>query len=79
MPLIKDDFEGKIQCIPPNSLLYNFDGVMYWNDTKISLNHKHLVLRGSRLKNVKWVIGIVVYTVITFLFKTKKNREKTPR
>jgi len=52
----------------PNSLLYTFDGVLYWNEKKYSLNHKNLLLRGSRLKNVKWAIGITVYTVILLFF-----------
>jgi len=61
-PVIPPDFEGKIQCIVPNALLYQFDGVMYYNNEKLALTHKHLVLRGSRLKNVKWVLGVTVYT-----------------
>ena len=28
----------------------------------INLNHKNLILRGARVKNVRWVIGVVVYT-----------------
>jgi magnesium-transporting ATPase (P-type) len=43
-------------------MLYQFNGVFYLGTEKYSLNHKHLILRGARLKNVKWVIGIVVYT-----------------
>lgn len=46
----------------PNSQLYQFDGVMYYNNLKYGLNHKNLILRGSRLKNVKWAVGITVYT-----------------
>jgi magnesium-transporting ATPase (P-type) len=25
------------------------------------LNHKNLLLRGTKLKNVEWVLGVVVY------------------
>lgn len=35
---------------------------MYMEGQKIALTHKHLVLRGSRLKNVKWILGVAVYT-----------------
>jgi len=28
----------------------------------VSLNAKNLVLRGARLKNCKWIYGLVVYT-----------------
>ena len=26
------------------------------------MSHKHLVLRGSRLKNIEWAVGVVVYS-----------------
>ena len=35
---------------------------MYYKEKKFGLNHKNFVLRGSRLKNVEWVVGITVYT-----------------
>ena len=47
---------------------------MYHNNEKYSLNHKNLLLRGSKLKNVKWAIGITVYTGVDT--KVMKNSEE---
>ena len=41
---------------------------------KIQLSHKNFLLRGSKLKNVKWAIGVVVYTGIDT--KVMRNSEK---
>ncbi|CAK77311.1 unnamed protein product (macronuclear) [Paramecium tetraurelia] len=66
--------EGVIECINPNALLYNFDGTLFLESKKIQLTHKNFLLRGSKLKNVKWAIGVVVYTGIDT--KVMRNSEK---
>ncbi|CAD8070330.1 unnamed protein product [Paramecium sonneborni] len=66
--------EGIIECINPNPLLYNFDGTLFLESKKIQLTHKNFLLRGSKLKNVKWAIGVVVYTGIDT--KVMRNSEE---
>ena len=41
---------------------------------KVQLTHKNFLLRGSKLKNVKWAIGVVVYTGIDT--KVMRNSEE---
>ncbi|CAD8064402.1 unnamed protein product [Paramecium sonneborni] len=64
---------GIIECINPNPLLYTFDGTLYLDSKKIQITHKNFLLRGSKLKNVKQVIGVVVYTGIDT--KVMRNSE----
>lgn len=59
---------GYIVCDTPNSELYEFrgnlnltDGTSYTHDV-LSLTESQLLLKGSKLKNTDWVIGIVVYS-----------------
>ena len=43
--------------------LYKFEGTLYpQNENKILVGSKQFLLRGSKLKNTRWVVGIVVYT-----------------
>lgn len=58
----------------PNPHLHFFEGCIYKNDSgnnedielgkgkKLPANIKNLLLRGSRIKNLEWVVGVVVYT-----------------
>ena len=57
----------------PNALLYIFDGTLFLDEKKIQITHKNFLLRGSRLKNIKWVVGVVVYTGIDT--KVMRNSE----
>ena len=45
-------------------MIYKFEGAMYLevHNKKISLSYENLILRGCKLKNTSWVLGIVVYT-----------------
>lgn len=54
---------GQIDAEPPNGNLYSFNGNLYIGKKKyFPLNHEQLLLKGTVLKNTKWVIGSVVYT-----------------
>ena len=54
---------GKVEAEPPNGNLYSFNGSLHVGKKKFySLNQEQLLLKGTVLKNTKWVIGFVVYT-----------------
>ena len=68
--------EGKVSCMPPNPMLSSFDGTLtIFGNQKVILSSKQLLLRGSRLKNTEWVIGIVAYTGLDT--KIMKNSESS--
>lgn len=46
----------------PDMNLYSFEGSLSLGGEKYFLGPKQLLLRGSQLRNTKWVIGVVVYT-----------------
>ena len=67
---------GKITCDDANDMLYKFEGAYYldYHNKKIPINNDNIVLRGTRLKNTEFVIGIVVYTGHeTKIMKNSKN------
>ena len=54
---------GQVDAEPPNGNLYSFNGNLYIGKKKyFPLSHEQLLLKGTVLKNTKWVIGSVVYT-----------------
>ena len=63
-----EDFsiEGIIQCDLPNPSLYMLNGKanMRLNGigNEFPLDAKNLLLKGARLKNTDWILGIVIYT-----------------
>jgi len=65
--------EGKIKCMPPNPHLYTFEGTLTVGQENIILGAKQLLLRGSKLKNTEWVVGVAVYTGLDT--KTMRNAE----
>ena len=58
--------EGIIQCDMPNPSLYMLNGRANMRVNGIGnefpLDAKNLLLKGARLKNTDWIIGIVIYT-----------------
>ena len=58
--------EGIIQCDLPNPSLYMLNGKanMRLNGigNEFPLDAKNLLLKGARLKNTDWILGIVIYT-----------------
>jgi len=53
---------GRVVCEPPNDFLYKFEGTLMMGDSRFTLNHNQLLLRGSSLRNTDWIYGLVVYT-----------------
>ena len=57
---------GIIQCDLPNPSLYTLNGKanMRLNEigNEFPLDAKNLLLKGAKLKNTDWIIGIVIYT-----------------
>mmetsp|Transcript_95551 Transcript_95551/g.213764 ORF Transcript_95551/g.213764 Transcript_95551/m.213764 type:complete len:1141 (+) Transcript_95551:64-3486(+) len=55
---------AEIECEKPNEFLYTFAGNMACAGTgdKVSLDENNIILRGCKMKNVAWVLGVVVYT-----------------
>ena len=56
------EIKGEINCQIPDPNLHHFEGALVFNENKIFLSIKQLILRGAVLRNTKWVIGIVVCT-----------------
>ena len=61
-----DHFQGKIQCIQPTAQIEAFEGELDFRmgETKIfeRINKKNMMLRGCKLKNTEWAIGMIIYT-----------------
>ena len=55
-----DDTELHIEL--PNRDLYHFTGYGIADEETFTFNEKQMLLRGSRLKNTTFIIGIVLYT-----------------
>ncbi|XP_034247125.1 probable phospholipid-transporting ATPase IA isoform X7 [Thrips palmi] len=65
--LLKTDdlsqFRATLECDLPNRHLYEFSGVLKESGKqKLSLGPDQVLLRGSLLRNTRWVFGLVVYT-----------------
>jgi phospholipid-translocating ATPase len=60
-------FDGFVVCDQPNNNLHKFEGTLVWDGlgigqhTREALNLDQLLLRGCRLRNTSWALGIVVY------------------
>ncbi|CAH8514438.1 unnamed protein product [Schistosoma mattheei] len=58
-----NSFDAVVECEPPNRKLDEFVGVIRTADgIAHPLNPTQLILRGSSLKNTKWIFGLTVYT-----------------
>ncbi|XP_077965720.1 phospholipid-transporting ATPase ID-like isoform X2 [Styela clava] len=54
-------FNGEITCESPNEILHKFGGKMQWNDQEYPLDNEKILLRGCRVRNTDWCIGIVIF------------------
>jgi phospholipid-transporting ATPase len=57
-----DSLAAKAKCQGPNSMIYEFSGLLYIRDLPIVLGYQQFLLRGSGLRNTDWVVGLAVYT-----------------
>ena len=60
--ILKAYYKATIECEKENEYLYKFNGQMKLNKETIGLDKDQILLRGSSLKNTKYVYGIAVYT-----------------
>ena len=62
----KFNIEGIIQCDMPNPSLYMLNGKANVNlngkNNEFPLDGKNLLLKGAKLRNTEWIIGIIIYT-----------------
>lgn len=55
-------YRGQLSCMKPNAQLYHFEGSMELGQARVKFNNGNsLLLRGAKLKNTKWVVGLVIY------------------
>ena len=55
--------EARIECETPNEFLYKFEGNLILKDELIvPMGPDEILLRGSSLRNTKWIYGISVFT-----------------
>jgi len=54
---------GHVRCEKPNNAIYKFEGTIQIPQRRkmISLNVDNLLLRGSRLRNTDYVLGVAIY------------------
>lgn len=74
------DLVGHLMTEPPNQLVQSFSGLLFLqgllNPRGVPVDAKSFLLRGSTLRNTKWVYGLVVYTGHDT--KLVQNLRKTP-
>jgi len=53
---------GRVQCSPPSMSMLSFEGRWLLDGQTESLGLENLAMRGCRLRNTKWITGVVVYS-----------------
>lgn len=56
------DFSAFVKCEQPNPALYSFQGNLTWKDKTVHLGPGQMLLRGSKLRNTRFVYGSVLFT-----------------
>lgn len=54
--------KGEIECELPNRSVNEFTGTFKNENNKMPLGISQFLLRGAKLKNTRWIFGVVVYT-----------------
>lgn len=57
-----NNFSAEIECEPPNAHLNEFTGKISTQELVRPLCLSQMLLRGAKLKNTKWIVGVVIYT-----------------
>ena len=70
--------EGNIECENPDENLVTWEGLTLYDDKKIYVELKNLILKGCTLKNTDFIIGIVVYTGFNTKIMKNSKKPKTP-
>ncbi|KAG8520290.1 Phospholipid-transporting ATPase IB [Galemys pyrenaicus] len=71
------NLSGKIKCEGPNRHFNHFIGTLYLNGKRpIPIGPDQILLRGTRLKNTQWILGVVIYS--GFETKLMQNSVKSP-
>jgi magnesium-transporting ATPase (P-type) len=68
--MVDVDIHMRVKTRKPSYVLYEFDGHIEFYDKEAVLHHdnpvvieaKNLLLKGAKLKNTQWVVGLVLYT-----------------
>ena len=60
------NMKGDCVCDQPNAELYFLNGKINarfnGKNLRFPIDHKQLLLKGAKLKNTKWIIGLIIYT-----------------
>ena len=51
-----------VHCQLPNKSLYEFEGYLKTEEYLTHISADNVLLRGCRLRNTRWIVGLVVYT-----------------
>lgn len=83
-PVLTFDISGIIKCNKPNSNLYELSGSLNLKykceinliekEINCDVNKNQLLLKGSILRNTKWVIGVVIYTGMNTKIMLNSNK-----
>ena len=60
--IIENFQDAEIECEKENEYIYKFNGKIKLNHKQYGLSEEQILLRGSSLRNTKWVYAIAVYT-----------------